>query len=105
MVTSGIKPSRPLVRNPSACSRLPRLLLENTLHNARADAELSADLENAVAIGPQLQYTRLHRWLNSASAELGALRFRASEPSVDTLSDDSPFKLGEDTEHLKNRLA
>jgi hypothetical protein len=35
-------------------SRLPRLLLENSLHDAGADAELLADLEDAVTAGPQL---------------------------------------------------
>jgi hypothetical protein len=51
---------------PPGCARdpvrssLPRLLLENPLHNAGADAELSADLENAVTVGPQFSYLRFH---------------------------------------------
>jgi hypothetical protein len=59
---------RPLAALPGSCpnqfalelgaprtgfrSRLPRLLLENPLHHAGADAEFSADLENAVAFSP-----------------------------------------------------
>jgi hypothetical protein len=35
-------------------SRLPRLLFENSLHDAGADAELLADLEDAITAGPQL---------------------------------------------------
>jgi len=35
-------------------SRLPRHLLENSLHDAGADAELLADLEDAITAGPQL---------------------------------------------------
>jgi hypothetical protein len=35
-------------------SRLPRLLPENSLHNAGADAELLADFEDAITAGPQL---------------------------------------------------
>jgi hypothetical protein len=38
---------------PAASSRWPRLLLENPLHHAGADAELPADLEDAVATGLQ----------------------------------------------------
>jgi hypothetical protein len=34
-------------------SQLPRLLLENPLHDAGADAELLADLEDAITIGPR----------------------------------------------------
>jgi hypothetical protein len=45
-------------------SRLPRLLFENPLHHAGADAERSADLENAVSVGSQLQYARLDRGIN-----------------------------------------
>jgi hypothetical protein len=41
--------------DPAGCilSRWPRLLLENPLHHAGADAELPADLEDAVAAGLQ----------------------------------------------------
>jgi len=37
-------------------------LPKNPLHDAGTDAECSADLENAVAFGPQFDYARLHRW-------------------------------------------
>jgi hypothetical protein len=64
---------RPLSRSRRPCfdetrSRQPRLLLENSLHDAGADAELLADLENAITVGPQLYYSRLHRGLNPAPA-------------------------------------
>ena len=49
-------------------SSLPGLLLENPLHDACADAELTADLEHSVTMGPQLQYTRFHRWLNATAS-------------------------------------
>src|SRR5258705_12249525 len=49
---------------------LPRLLLENPLNNAGADAELSADLEDAVSVGSQLQYARLDRGLNPTPAKI-----------------------------------
>jgi hypothetical protein len=41
--------------DPARCilSRWPRLLLENPLHHAGADAELPAYLEDAVAAGLQ----------------------------------------------------
>jgi hypothetical protein len=37
---------------PTCRSGLPRLLLENPVHNASPDAELSADLKDAVALSP-----------------------------------------------------
>ncbi len=55
-------------------SRLPRLLFENPLHHAGADAESSADLENAVSVGSQLQYARLDRGLNPTPAQLRTFR-------------------------------
>jgi hypothetical protein len=39
-------------------------LLKNSLHDAGADAELLADIEDAITFGPQLQYSRLDRWRN-----------------------------------------
>jgi hypothetical protein len=58
-------------------SRWPRLLLENTLHHARADAELASDLEDAVAVGFQFENSRFHSGLNATPAELGPIRPRA----------------------------
>ena len=84
---------------------LPRLLLENPLNNAGADAELSADLEDAITVSPQLQYFRLHRGPNSTAAQLCAVRPGASKPSIDPLPNDSPLKLSEHAEHLKHRFA
>jgi hypothetical protein len=40
-------------------------LLENALHHARADAELAADLEDAVTAGLQFQYSRFNSWLDA----------------------------------------
>ena len=81
-------------------SSRPRLLLENALHNAGANAQLPADLEDAVTVGPQLQYSRLHRGLNPASPEFCAIRPGASKPSIDSFPNDSPLKLSEYPKHL-----
>ena len=86
-------------------SSRPRLLLENALHNAGANAQLPADLEDAVTVGPQLQYSRLHRGLNPASPEFCAIRPGASKPSIDSFPNDSPLELGEYAKHLKHGFA
>src|SRR5712671_7321887 len=57
---------------------LPRLLLENPLNNAGADAELSADLEDAITVSPQLQYFRLHR----GSMPSRSVSDRPSRPAI-----------------------
>jgi hypothetical protein len=44
----------------------PRHLLENSLHNAGADAELLADLEDAIALIPERHDLSLHGRLHSA---------------------------------------
>jgi hypothetical protein len=55
----------PFVQRPERCrcilSRWPRLLFENALHHTRAMPELSADLEDAVAVGHQFKNSRFHR--------------------------------------------
>jgi len=86
-------------------SRLPRLLLENSLHDARANTELPADFEDAITGGPQLQDTRFHRWLDSPAAQLRAIRPGACEPSIYPFSNDPPLELSEYAEHLKHRFA
>src|SRR4051794_9075498 len=90
---------------PIGCirSRWPRLLLEHPLHHAGTDAELAADLEDAVATGLQLQNSRLHCGINAASAEFGAGRPGACKTSIDPFSDDPPLELSKYTQHLKHR--
>ena len=60
-----------------------RLLLENPLHNACANAKLPADLEDAVTIGPQFKYASLNRRFDSAPAQFGAVRLSTGQPRVD----------------------
>jgi hypothetical protein len=63
----------PIVQRPDRCrcilSRWPRLLLENALHHTRADAELPADLEDAVTAGLQFKNSRFHSWVNPTGRE------------------------------------
>jgi len=86
-------------------SRLPRLLFENPLHHAGADAERSADLENAVSVGSQLQYSRFDGGFNLASAELSAIRPSASKPGIHSFANDPTLELGKHAKHLKHRFA
>jgi hypothetical protein len=81
---------------------LPRLLLENPLHDAGADSKFPADLEDAIATCPEVQYSRLHRRLYPAPAEFGAVRPSAGETGIDPLSNNPPFKLGKYAQHLKH---
>jgi hypothetical protein len=64
-------------------SRWPRLLLENTLHHAGADAELAPDLEDAVAVGLQLQDFRLDFGINPTPPEFRSFRPGARQTGVD----------------------
>ena len=86
-------------------SRLPRLLLENPLHDAGADAELPTDFQDAVTVGPQLQYSRFNRGLNPSAPQLHAVGARASKPSINPFTNDPPLELCEHAKHLKHRLA
>ena len=86
-------------------SRLPRLLFENPLHHAGADAERSADLENAVSVGSQLQYARLDRGLNPTPAQLRTFRPSASKTRVYSFANDPTLELGKHAKHLKHRFA
>jgi hypothetical protein len=65
------------VQHPDRCryilSRWPQLLLENALHHARADAQLPADLEDAVTAGLQFENSRLHCGGSPTPAKLGAI--------------------------------
>jgi hypothetical protein len=60
-------------------------LFENPLHHAGADAERSADLENTVPVGSQLQYARLDRGLNPTPTQLRTFRPSASKTCVYSL--------------------
>src|SRR5713101_7975891 len=86
-------------------SSLPWFLFKNPLHHARADTELSADLEDAITISPQLQYFRLHRGPNSTAAQLCAVRPRASKTRVYSFANDPTLELGKHAKHLKHRFA
>jgi hypothetical protein len=83
----------------------PRLLLKNSLHDASADAELLANLEDAITIGSKLKYARLHRRLNPTPAQFRAVCLSASETGVYPFPNDPPLELGEYAKHLKHRLA
>src|ERR1700694_845513 len=83
----------------------PQVPLENPLHHARADAELPADLEDAVTLRPQLQYSRLHHRRDAAASQLRSLGSGTCEASVNSLANDPPLELTEYAEHLKHRFA
>src|SRR5258705_1964523 len=85
--------------------RLPRFLFKNPLHHAGADTQLSADLEDAITVSPQLQNFRLDRGLNPTPTQLCTFRPSASKPSIDPLPNDSPLELGKHAKHLKHRFA
>ena len=93
---------------PDRCprhSRWPPLLLKNALHHARADAQLPANLEDAVAVGLQFENSRFHSGVNPTAAELGPIRPGARQTGIDSLSNNPPLKLSKYTQHLKHRLA
>src|SRR3954451_20885234 len=71
-------------------SSAPRGFLENPLNHARADAELLADLVNAIAFVPQLQYAGFDRWLDAPASQLHAIRPGARQPGIDPFANDSP---------------
>jgi hypothetical protein len=81
-----------------------RLLLEDALHDTRANAELPADLEDSVAAGLQFQYPRLHCWLYPTPAEFRPVCPSARETGVDPLSNNPPLKLRKYAQHLKHGL-
>jgi hypothetical protein len=80
----------------------PRLLLENALHYARADAEFPPDLEHTLTCRLQLQYSRVHGWLRAAPTELGPVRLGTRETRIDPLSNDPALELGKYPTHLKH---
>jgi hypothetical protein len=80
-------------------------LFENALHDAGTDAERSADFEDAVSIGPQLQYSRLDRRLDPTAPQFGAVRSGARQPSIYPFSNDPSLELSKHAEHLKHRFA
>src|ERR1700704_3238313 len=86
-------------------SSLPRFLFKNPLHHAGADTQLSADLEDAITVSPQLQYFRLHRGPNSTAAQLCAVRPGASKTRVYSFANDPTLELGKHAKHLKHRFA
>src|ERR1700704_4204837 len=80
-------------------------MLEDALHHARADAELPADLEDAVAVGFQFSYSRLDSRLDATPPEFRSFRPSARKTGIDPLSNNPPLKLSKYTQHLKHRLA
>src|SRR6267378_4131918 len=86
-------------------SSLPRFLFKNPLHHAGADTQLSADLEDAISVGSQLQYARLDRGLNPTPAQLCTFRPSASKARVYSFANDPTLKLGKHAKHLKHRFA
>ena len=80
-------------------------MFENALHDAGTDAERSADFEDAVSLGPQLQYSRLHRRRDAAASQLRSLGSGTCEASVNSLANDPALELSEHAEHLKHRFA
>src|SRR6516225_6057799 len=80
-------------------------LLLNALHRTSANAALARDLAHAFA-GAQLRLdTLFDGGIDFRPTELLALRDRALEASVDTLTDHAAFKLGKGTADLKHELA
>jgi hypothetical protein len=80
-------------------------LLENSLDNASADAELPADLEDAVTIRPKFKYSRLYRRFDPTPAQLSTVCPCASETCVHPFPNDPTLELCEHAQHLKHRLA
>jgi hypothetical protein len=74
-------------------SRWPRLLLENALHHAGADAELAADLEDSVTAGLQFENSRFNARLNPTPAELCPIRPRPRQTGIDPLANNPSLKL------------
>src|SRR3979409_1041297 len=83
----------------------PRLLLENSLHNASANAELPTDLEDAVTIRPKFEYRRLHRRFDPTAAQLSTACPCASETCVHPFPNDPTLELGKHAKHLKHGLS
>src|ERR1700676_5415003 len=66
---------------------------------------VSGRFKHSVTVSPQLQYSCLDRWLDSAPPELRAVRPCACEPRIDSFSNNPALELRECTKHLKHRLA
>jgi hypothetical protein len=62
-------------------SRWVRLLLENTLHQARADTELQADLEDPVPADPQFQYSRFNCELDATRPSFAPFALARARPA------------------------
>jgi hypothetical protein len=84
---------------------LPRFLFENALHDAGTDDERSADFEDTVCIGPQLQYSRLDRRLDPTASQFCSVRSGARQRSIYPFSNDPSLELSKHAEHLKHRFA
>jgi hypothetical protein len=73
-------------------SRWARLLLENPLHYACANARLPADFEDPVTVGPEFPYSCLDRRLYASPAELGAVLASSRQARIYALTKYPAFK-------------
>src|SRR3984893_18742744 len=78
---------------------------DHPLHGADANAELTADLEIAVALLAERLDAPLDRGVDARAAEHNALLTGARQARVDALADDAALELSKDAEHLKHGLA
>ena len=80
-------------------------MLENSLHNASANAELPTDFQDAVTIRPKFKYPRLHRRFDPTPAQLSTACPCASETCVHPFPNDPTLELGKHAKHLKHGLS
>src|SRR5580698_6520283 len=84
--------------------RAPRLA-DDALHDGSADADGSANLQDAHTCCPEIMDAGFDRWLRWTPTEPGSLRSGPRQPGHDTLSDHRSFEFGEHAQHLKHRPA
>src|SRR5438105_4999946 len=86
-----------------SCGNYPQLarrraalyLRDHPLHDAGADAQRAADLENAHALGAEAAYALLDRGRRAGTAERRPFLPGARKPGVDPFANDAAFELSE----------
>jgi len=80
-------------------------LSHQSLHNAGADTNLAAYLQDAHTALAELVNSFFHRRFHPAASKLCAVGACPRKPGVDSFPDDTSLELSEHAKHLKHCLA